>query len=108
MKKLIVDIIFALLIAAAIIVVFGTVIVTSGCIKWKVPVSNGKSIVHERWWSDASADKVDFFFQDPNVTVWIVVNDPCSSVNPGRLIITEPRTGINASFEAGKGNHHAR
>jgi hypothetical protein len=85
-----------------------SVFLNYGCVKWKVPVSNGKYIVHERWWSDASADKVDFYYKDPNITVLISVNDPNVSVNSGRLIITEPRTGINASFEAGKGNHHAR
>lgn len=72
----------------------------SGCTKFKIPVSGGKYITYEKGWIEASAERVDFYYEDPNVTVWLVVNDPNSSVNAGRLSIKEPKSGVELGMEA--------
>jgi hypothetical protein len=71
-----------------------------GCRSVRIPVSGGKEIVFDQAWIEAAAERVEFLYIDPNVTVWIVVNDPCSSVNPGRIIFVEPKTGISVGLEA--------
>ena len=71
----------------------------AGCTKLTIPVSGDKEIVYEKGWIEASAKKVDFWYEDPNVTVYIVVNDPNSSINPGRFRIVEPRSGIEVVGE---------
>jgi hypothetical protein len=68
--------------------------VIAGCSKLKIPVSDGRYIVYEKGLIKTSAEKVVLYYKDPNTTVLIVINDPNSQVNPGRIRIVEPRTGI--------------
>ena len=58
-----------------------------GCTKFKIPVSDGREIIYERGWGDAQATRLDFYYEDPNTTVWLVLNDPNASVHPGKIVI---------------------
>lgn len=80
---------------------------TSGCSTTKVIFPDGTEILHQPLFLKTSADVVDFFFErsEPNglnYTLWIILNDPNRSVNPGTLKIEEPYTKINATLTAGE------
>ena len=76
-----------------------------GCSTSKVILPDGTVILHQPVFLKTTAAVVDFYYEseDPNgvsYLVWLVVNDPNRSVNPGQLTIIEPRTGINATVTA--------
>ena len=71
-----------------------------GCSNYKVTLPNNTEILFQRVFGKVSADKVDFYYEDADYIVWMVANDPDSSINPGGLKIKEPNTGIEASIEA--------
>lgn len=71
----------------------------AGCESHYVKLSNGTVIGRQAWFTKSSAEKLDFYYKDPNTTIWLVINDPCTAVNPGRLRFIEPRTGIRVEAE---------
>jgi hypothetical protein len=73
-----------------IIITLGTLALftaMTGCTKFRMTLPNKTEIVYEKGFMDATAKMVDFYYSDPNVTLWVVVNDPNSSVHPGKLIV---------------------
>ena len=72
----------------------------AGCINFKTTLPNGTEILYQRMFMETQAKKIDYYFEDPNTLIWIIANDPNSSVNPGRLIIKEPKTDIVVGLES--------
>jgi len=83
-------------------ILISLMLILSGCTNLTIDLYTGTKIVYQKCFMDASAEKVDFFYQDPNVCVWLVTNDPNSEVSPGRFTIIEPNTGINITVESVK------
>ncbi len=76
------------------------IVFLNGCTRIRLPLPNGKVVEYDSCWKSASAKKVELYYKDPNTTIWLVINDPNSSVHPGRLNIKEPKTGIEVGLEA--------
>ena len=70
-----------------------------GCTNHKITLPNGTVILRQTVFTENSARRYEFRYKDPNTAISIIVNDPNSRVNPGRLNITEPRTGIKFETE---------
>ena len=107
MKTKIKDIAYISGIITAIIILLWFVGILTGCstTKWKFP--DGSEFLHQPFWFQAKAKKVDCYYErtDPNGTgyvFWLIVDDPNRSVNPGRLKLIEPRTKIEGTLTAGE------
>jgi hypothetical protein len=90
---------------ALVIFFFAFWVVTAcmGCTTFKASLPDGTEILYQRLWTESQAKKVDAYYEDPNgVTIWIIINDPNSRVNPGSMIIREPKSGIEAGIETGE------
>lgn len=64
-----------------------TLILLAGCINFKTTLPNGTEILYQRVLTWTNAEKVDYWYEDSNTTIWIVVNDPNSGVIPGRVVV---------------------
>ena len=79
----------------------------TGCSTSKVTLPDGTEIIHQPVFQRSAADQIEFYYKSedpngPNYTVWVGLNGSKRSVNPGKLSIIEPRTGINATLTAGE------
>jgi hypothetical protein len=79
--------------------------VFTGCSTSKVVLPDGAVILHQVLFMETTAEVVDFYYEsiDPNgvsYIVWLEMNDPNRSVNPGKLSVTEIHTGLNATLIA--------
>lgn len=82
-------------ISALLVLIAGWLV---GCTNHKVTLKGGAVILWQRVFTKASAEKFDFYYQDPNHVVWVIVNGPNTSVHPGRLTLKEPHSGVELGF----------
>jgi hypothetical protein len=87
------------IITAAALALWVTLLIT-GCTTDKVTLPNGTEIIHQKLFYWGSASRVEFILKDIATTVTIILENPSSKVNPGKLIIKEPKTGIEAGLES--------
>lgn len=77
----------------------------AGCSSSKMIFPDKSILLHQSVFQEATADKYDVYYEHvyPDgsyYVLWVVINDPNRSVNPGQFTIIEPRTGINATITA--------
>ena len=72
----------------------------SGCSNTKITLPTGTEILTQRVFIEAQAERAELYYEDEDYVVWIIVNDPNTKVNEGKLLIREPRTGIEVGLEA--------
>jgi hypothetical protein len=75
-------------------------ILLSGCTNLKITLPSGGEILYQKVFTMAKAKRAELYYEDPNTTIWIILNDPNSSVNRGKLMIIEPRTGLEVGLES--------
>ena len=96
---------FEILLILGLITAIAVTLFCNGCSTTKCTFPDGTEFLHQPLWFESTAKKVDFYYEsiDPNgigYAFWLIVDDPNRSVNPGRLKLTEPKTGINATLKA--------
>lgn len=80
--------------------IISVIMLLAGCTNLKVKLPSGAVILYQKVWTAGSAKKADLYYEDPNTTVWIVVNDPNSSVNRGKLMVRDLMTGKELGIES--------
>jgi len=95
--KLVDILIVILMILSVCVVVF-----LPGCTNFKATMPDGTEILYQKGMPQFTAKKAELYYVDPNTgtVLWIIIDDPNSSVNPGGFKIKEPKTGIELSGTA--------
>ncbi len=68
-------------------ILLATLLFLAGCTTFKTTLPNGTVILYQKGLTDTDAARAELYYEDRNILLWIVVNDPNSNIHPGRVIV---------------------